>query len=160
MRRWGGATLGRWAVAAGVACLVTASAPRRLTAQFTQFGQNKVQYRTLQWRIAKGPHVDLYFYPEEEALAPTVLRWAEESYDSLSQRFGWDISTRIPLIVYASHSDFEQTNVLPFVPPEGILGVTDFLKHRLTLPFRGNYAEFRATLRHEMVHEFQLSLLG
>lgn len=160
MRRWGGATLARWAVAAGVACLVTASAPRRLTAQFTQFGQNKVQYRTLQWRIAKGPHVDLYFYPEEEALAPTVLRWAEESYDSLSQRFGWDISTRIPLIVYASHSDFEQTNVLPFVPPEGILGVTDFLKHRLTLPFRGNYAEFRATLRHEMVHEFQLSLLG
>ena len=142
-----------------VLLLLCLCAPVRLSSQFTQFGQNKVQYRTLEWRIAKGPHVDLYFYPEEASLAPTVLRWAEESYDSLSRKFGWELTRRVPLIVYASHSDFEQTNILPFVPPEGILGVTDFLKHRVTLPFRGNYAEFRATLRHEMVHVFQLALL-
>jgi hypothetical protein len=64
----------------------------------------------------------------------------------------------VPLIVYASHSDFEQTNVLPFTPPEGLLGVTDFLKRRVALPFRGNFAEFRHTMRHEMVHVFQLDL--
>ncbi|MBW8771740.1 MAG: PD40 domain-containing protein [Gemmatimonadetes bacterium] len=142
------------------ALLLAVLPPCRLAAQFTVFGQNKVQYRTLEWRIAKGPHVDLYFYPEEAALAPTVLKWAEETYDSLALRFSWELTQRVPLIVYASHSDFEQTNVLPFVPPEGILGVTDFLKHRVTLPFRGNYAEFRATLRHEMVHVFQLALLN
>ena len=38
------------------------------------------------------------------------------------------VGHRIPLIIYASHTDFEQTNVLPFVPPEGLLGVTEFLK--------------------------------
>ena len=53
---------------------------------------------------------------------------------------------RIPLIVYASHVDFEQTNILPFTPPEGLLGATDFLKRRVTLPFRGNLAEFRHTI--------------
>jgi hypothetical protein len=157
-RRGAGAQGRRWVVLA-IALAFCAAAPLRLSAQFTNFGQNKVHYRTLEWRIAKGAHVDLYFYPEEEALAPTVLQWAEESYDSLAQRFGWELSRRVPLIVYASHSDFEQTNVLPFVPPEGILGATDFLKHRVTLPFRGNYAEFRGTLRHEMVHVFQLALL-
>ena len=67
---------------------------------------------------------------------------------------------RIPLIVYASHVDFEQTNILPFVPPEGLLGATDFLKRRVTMPFRGNLAEFRHTLRHELVHVFQLSLIA
>ena len=161
MRSTGG-RVDRWTApfAITVAVILSACLPVRLSAQIFQFGQNKVQYRTLEWRIAKGPHVDLYFYPEEAALAPTVLQWAEESYDTLAQRFGWDLSTRVPIIVYASHSDFEQTNVLPFVPPEGILGVTDYLKHRVTLPFRGNYAEFRATLRHEMVHVFQLGLLG
>ena len=41
----------------------------------------------------------------------------------------------------------------------GLLGVTDFLKRRVALPFRGNFAEFRHTLRHEMVHVFQISLL-
>ena len=126
-------------------------------AQFGSFGQNKIQYRQFDWRVLKGPHIDLYYYPAEEQLAPVALAYAELSYDTLALQFGHEVKDRIPLIVYASHSDFEQTNILPFVPPEGLLGVTDFLKRRVTLPFRGNWSEFRHTLRHEMVHVFQLS---
>jgi WD40 repeat protein len=136
--------------------LSATSAP--LHAQFFAFGQNKIQYRKLDWRIIRGPHVDLYYYPAEAELAPAALTYAEESYDTLAVQFGHDVAARIPLIVYASHTDFEQTNVLPFTPPEGLLGATDFLKRRVALPFRGNFAEFRHTLRHEMVHVFQLDL--
>ena len=127
-------------------------------AQFFAFGQNKIQYRKLDWRIIRGAHVDLYYYPAEAELAPVALAYAESSYDTLAVQFGHDVAARIPLIVYASHTDFEQTNVLPFTPPEGLLGATDFLKRRVALPFRGNFAEFRHTLRHEMVHVFQLDL--
>ena len=127
-------------------------------AQFFAFGQNKIQYRKLDWRIIRGPHVDLYYYPAEAELAPAALAYAEASYDTLSIQFGHDVAARIPLIVYASHTDFEQTNILPFTPPEGLLGATDFLKRRVALPFRGSFAEFRHTLRHEMVHVFQLDL--
>jgi Haemolysin secretion/activation protein ShlB/FhaC/HecB/WD40-like Beta Propeller Repeat len=102
--------------------------------------------------------VDLYYYPAEAELAPAALAYAEESYDTLSVQFGHDVASRIPLVVYASHTDFEQTNILPFTPPEGLLGVTDFLKRRVSLPFQGNFAEFRHTLRHEMVHVFQIDL--
>ncbi len=127
-------------------------------AQFFAFGQNKVQYRRLDWRVTRGPHVDLYYYPAEAELVPAALAYAEASYDTLSLQFGHAVAARIPLIVYASHTDFEQTNILPFTPPEGLLGATDFLKRRVSLPFRGNFAEFRHTLRHEMVHVFQLDL--
>src|SRR5215203_6207211 len=127
-------------------------------AQFFAFGQNKVQYRKLEWKIIRGPHVDLYYYPAEAELVLAALAHAEESYDTLSIQFGHDVGARIPLIVYASHSDFEQTNILPFTPPEGLLGATDFLKRRVSLPFGGNFAEFRHTMRHEMVHVFQLNL--
>lgn len=127
-------------------------------AQFFAFGQNKIQYRKLDWRIIRGPHVDLYYYRAEADLAPAALAYAEASYDTLAIQFGHEVAARIPLIVYASHTDFEQTNILPFTPPEGLLGVTDFLKRRVALPFRGNFAEFRHTLRHEMVHVFQLDL--
>src|SRR3990170_1790009 len=75
----------------------------------------------------------------------------------LAAQFGHDVAERIPLVVYASHTDFEQTNILPFTPPEGLLGATDFLKRRVSLPFRGNFSEFRHTIRHELVHVFQLS---
>ena len=136
--------------------LTAFSAP--LHAQFFAFGQNKIQYRKLDWKIIRGPHVDLYYYPAEAELAPAALAYAEASYDTLSLQFGHEVASRIPLIVYASHTDFEQTNILPFTPPEGLLGVTDFLKRRVALPFRGNFAEFRHTLRHEMVHAFQLDL--
>jgi len=108
--------------------------------------------------VLRGEHVDLYYYPEEEELGRVALAYAEASYDTLERRFNHAVTRRIPLIVYASHSDFEQTNILPFIPPEGLLGVTEFLKRRVALPFRGSYAEFRHTIRHELVHVFQLSL--
>ena len=142
-----------------LACLLlglAAAAP--LSAQFGYFGQNKIQYRRFDWRVLRGEHVDLYYYPEEEELGRVALAYAEESYDSLERRFNHAVTRRIPLIVYASHADFEQTNILPFIPPEGLLGVTEFMKRRVAMPFRGSYSEFRHTLRHELVHVFQLSV--
>ena len=138
--------------------LLSVAATASLAAQYGYFGQNKIQYRRFDWRVLRGEHVDLYYYPEEEELGRVALAYAEESYDSLERRFNHAVTRRIPLIVYASHTDFEQTNILPFIPPEGLLGVTEFLKRRVALPFRGSYAEFRHTIRHELVHVFQLSL--
>ena len=129
------------------------------SAQYAAFGQNKIQYRDFDWHVLSGEHVDVYYYPAEERIARVALSYAEESYDFLSGKFNHAIDRRIPMIVYASHSDFEQTNILPFVPPEGVLGVTEYMKRRVALPFRGSYSEFRNTLRHEMVHVFQLSVL-
>jgi hypothetical protein len=141
-----------------VAVVASLLALTALDAQYGNFGQNKIQYRRFDWRVLRGEHVDLYYYPEEEELGRVALAYAEESYDSLERRINHAVTRRIPLIVYASHTDFEQTNILPFIPPEGLLGVTEFLKRRVALPFRGSYAEFRHTIRHELVHVFQLSL--
>ena len=139
--------LTRWALLVAIGILGPL-APTDLAAQFFTFGQNKIQYRKLEWRILRGAHVDLYYYPAEAELAPAALAYAEASYDTLAVQFGHDVAERVPLIVYASHTDFEQTNVLPFTPPEGLLGATDFLKRRVSLPFRGNFSEFRHTIRH------------
>ncbi len=140
-----------------VLALALGAVPAR--AQFGAFGQNKIQYRHFQWHVLRGPHVDLYFYPEEAELARVALSYAEASYVVLEAKFRHSVNRRIPLVVYASHQDFEQTNVLPFVPPEALLGVTEFLKRRVAVPFTGSYAEFRHSLRHELVHVFQLSSL-
>ena len=152
-------SLARTAAALAIVALSMVASPRQAAAQFGSFGQNKIQYRDFDWHVLKGEHVDVYFYPAEEAIARMALSYAEESFTYLQERFNHEVTLRVPLIVYASHSDFEQTNVLPFVPPEGILGVTEYMKRRVAMPFRGSYAEFRHTLRHEMVHVYQLSML-
>jgi len=144
--------------ALGLGLILAAVLPAAAPAQFGYFGQNKIQYRRFDWRVLHGEHVDVYYYPEEEELGRVALAYAEQSYGVLERRFSHAVRHRIPMIIYASHTDFEQTNVLPFVPPEGLLGVTDFLKQRVTLPFTGSYFDFQHTIRHELVHEFQLSL--
>jgi len=149
--------MSRFARLAAAALAALACVPASARAQFGLFGPNKVQYRQFDWRTLRGEHVDLYFYPEEEELARVALTYAEDSYRELEARFRHSVVSRIPLVVYASHYDFEQTNLLPFTPPEGLLGFTEYGRSRVALPFRGSYAEFRHTIRHELVHVFQLS---
>ncbi len=124
-------------------------------AQLYGFGKNKVQYDDFRWEILSGEHVDLYYYPEERELALIALDYAEESYRALEQRFSYHPTDRIPLVLYASHAHFEQTNILPYFIPEGVAGFTEFLKGRVALPFNGSYADFRHVIRHELVHVFQ-----
>lgn len=140
------------------AALLLLAVPSVASAQFGGFGPNKIQYRSLDWRVLHGEHIDLHFYPEEDELARVALTYAEESYRELEARFAHSPGGRVPLVLYATHADFEQTNLLPFVPPEGLLGFTEFGRSRVVLPFRGSYVEFRHTIRHEMVHVFQLSI--
>lgn len=130
------------------------------SAQLVPFGKNKVQYDAFDWQVLEGEHVDVYYYPEEEEVARLALAYAEESYADLERLFQHHPFRRIPLIVYSSDQHFEQTNLLPGFIPEGVLGFTEYLKRRVALPFRGDYAQFRHTLKHELVHAFQLSKLA
>ncbi|MGH7447009.1 MAG: hypothetical protein ACRELT_05595, partial [Longimicrobiales bacterium] len=139
-----------WTICAGAA----------VHAQTVPFGKNKIQYENFDWHVLAGEHVDVYYYPEEEDVARLALAYAEESYAFLEQKFQHHPFARIPLIVYSSDTHFEQTNILPINIPEGVLGFTEYLKRRVALPFRGDYQQFRSTLRHELVHAFQLSKLS
>ncbi|HUF49268.1 MAG TPA: hypothetical protein VMN60_00450 [Longimicrobiales bacterium] len=129
-------------------------------AQTVPFGKNKIQYENFDWQVLSGAHIDVYFYPEEDDVARLALAYGEESYAFLEQKFQHHPFRRIPLVVYASDTHFEQTNLLPGHIPEGVLGFTEYLKRRVALPFRGDYEQFRSTLRHELVHAFQLSKLS
>lgn len=96
------------------------------------FGQNKVQYRTFDFQILKTAHFDIYYYPEEEAAARDAARMAERWYERLSRVLDHQLSTRQPLILYASHPHFEQTNVIEGMLGEGTGGVTESLKRRIS----------------------------
>lgn len=133
--------------------LILAAAPA--TAQYSTFGKNKIQYEDFDWEVLSSDHVDLYFYPDERELALIAIDYAEESFDALSRKFSYVPKERIPMVVFASHQHFEQTNIVPFFLPEGVAGFTEFLKGRVALPFNGSYADFRHVIRHELVHVFQ-----
>ncbi len=139
-------------VAAAAVLAAVGAAP--LGAQYYgNFGKNKVQYQTFDFRIIQTEHFDVYYYPAERAAALDAARMAERSYARLSRVLHHEFQGRKPIILYASQSDFQQTNVTDVF--EGLEGSTDFFKHRMVLPFTGSYHDFEHVLTHEMVHQFQ-----
>jgi hypothetical protein len=125
------------------------------------FGQNRVQYRTFDFRLLATPHFDIYYYPEEEAAVRVAARLAERWHARLSTLLDYEIPDRQPLVLYASSSDFQQTNTLGGEQPgEGTGGVTEAFKRRVVLPFAGPLAETDHVIGHELVHAFQYSISG
>jgi Tol biopolymer transport system component len=83
---------------------------------------------------------------------------AERWYSRLSTLLRHELSGRQPLILYAAHPHFQQTNALPGEIGEGTGGVTEMLKRRIVLPFAGGLAETDHVLGHELVHAFQFDM--
>jgi Tol biopolymer transport system component len=137
-----------------LACLTLAS-----TSAYAQyFGQNKVQYEKFDFKVLKTEHFDIYFYPEEEAAVRLAARMAERWYARLSSLLNHELSSRQPLILYAAHPHFRQTNAISGDVGEGTGGVTESLKRRVVLPFAGGMAETDHVLGHELVHAFQYDM--
>jgi hypothetical protein len=136
-------------------CMATfVSSP--VSAQY--FGQNKVHYQSFDFQVLKTEHFDIYFYPREEEGAKLAARMAERWYARLRQLLGHELRGRQPLILYASHVDFEQTNVVGGVLGEGTGGVTEGLRRRIVMPLAGPLAETDHVLGHELVHAFQFDM--
>ncbi|MEE8340918.1 MAG: biopolymer transporter Tol, partial [Candidatus Neomarinimicrobiota bacterium] len=93
------------------------------------FGQNKVQYENFDWKFIKSPHFNIYFYTEDIDLAEFTAEIAETAYEQISQHFRWNLKKPVPIIIYNSHKDFQQTNVTYTYLSEGIGGVTELFKN-------------------------------
>ena len=139
------------------ALLVLLFAPGLLSAQY--FGRNKVQYNTFDFKLIQTEHFDVYYYDRERTAALDAARIAERSYGRLSKVLNHEFRERKPIILYASHSDFQQTNALGGDSPnEATGGVTDFARNRAVIPFTGSYAELEHVIQHEMTHQFQYDI--
>ena len=123
------------------------------------FGQNKVQYHEFDWKVIHTDNFDVHYYGAQRQAALDAAKLAEKAYAELSADFGYTVDNAIPLLLYASHGHFQETNITPSLISEGTGGVTEFVKRRVFLPFTGSYAELKHVLKHELVHAFQLERL-
>jgi Tol biopolymer transport system component len=150
----------RGGLVAGLVVLIalTLGLPARADAQY--FGRNKVQYDKFKFQILSTEHFDIHYYPQEAEAARQVGRMAERWYARLSKLMAHQLAGRQPLILYASHPDFEQTNVIEGQLGEGTGGVTEGAKRRVIMPMAASLADTDHVLGHELVHAFQYDILG
>src|SRR5262245_3645206 len=138
-----------------LAALLTVGSAVPSAAQY--FGRNKVQYEKFDFKIMKTDHFDIYYYPEEEDAVRLAARMAERWHARLTKLLQHELSGRQPLVLYAAHPHFQQTNILGDIG-EGTGGVTESNRRRVILPFAGGMAETDHVLGHELVHAFQYDM--
>jgi Tol biopolymer transport system component len=141
-------------VAAAAVLLATAAIlPVEAFGQYFRFGKNRVQYEAQEWFYLQSTHFDVFYYDDAYELADFTAKAAEDAYRQISGLFRYEITDRIPIIVYKSHNDFAVTNAVDLPAySEGIGGVTELFKNRVAIPFMGDYRDYRRVLHHELVH--------
>lgn len=122
------------------------------------FGRNKVQYKALDFQVMKTEHFDVYYYPSAREGVEISARLAERWLARLERQLHHELRGRQPLVLYASHPDFQQTNVIMGDIGEGTGGVTEALRRRIVLPLGGALADTDHVIGHELVHAFQYDM--
>jgi len=130
-----------------------------ISAQEVRFGKNKVRYKDFSWRYIQTRHFDVYFYEDAYPTAKFASAVLESSYTEITGEINYLIQRRIPVFVYNSHNDFQQTNIIPSLIPEGVGGFTEAFKNRIVIPFTGSYEDFRHVLHHELTHAVMYQML-
>ncbi|MGZ3927549.1 MAG: tolB protein precursor, partial [Mucilaginibacter sp.] len=132
-----------------------------LDAKAQYFGQNKVRYKNLKFKVYKTPHFEIYYYIKNDS---TIKRFAQESelwYTIHQQVFRDTFRKPNPIILYADHPDFQQTTAIDGEIGVGTGGVTEGLKNRVVMPIMETNQTTRHVIGHELVHAFQYhALLG
>ncbi|MBI4478269.1 MAG: PD40 domain-containing protein [Acidobacteria bacterium] len=142
-----------------LACVLTTWAfTQPASAQY--FGQNKVQYERFDFKVLKTEHFDIHHYPAEQQAVEHAARLAERWHQRLSALLQHELTGRQPLVLYAGHPHFEQTNVIEGFIGESTGGVTESLKRRIVMPFASSLGQTDHVLGHELVHAFQYDILG
>jgi Tol biopolymer transport system component len=128
-------------------------------AQDPAFGKNKVIWKSFDWSYISTRHYDIYFYGDNYRLAKFSAEVLEDATPQIEKELNYKLRSKVPILVYDSHNDFQQTNVGGGLIPEGVGGFTESFKNRVVLPFGGSYEDFRHVLHHELTHAFTFDML-
>ena len=148
----------RLALTGAVSLLALLVGPGTRDASAQQFGRNKVEYVTFDFKVLDTEHFAVYYYSSEERSARLAARLAERWYARFSRVLGHSLRGRQPLILYGSQPEFAQTNVVDGFLGEGIGGVTESTRRRIVIPFAPTLAETDQVLGHEIAHAFQFDM--
>lgn len=126
---------------------------------FPYYGKNKVTYDNFAWRVYKTPHFEIYYYPEFEQHLARASSYLESAYQKVSSTLKHEIGQPIPVILYKTHSEFEQTNLGGGFIPEGVLAFAEPVRGRMVLPIDEPPDKLQGLITHELTHVFEFDII-
>lgn len=148
-------------LAVAVACIVGSHAGALFaqTPLVPYYGKNNIHYDRFDWRIYATDHFELYYYPEMEKQLERVAGYAESAYQQVSSDLKHDLSFKVPLILFKTHSEFEQQNVAPGAAQEGVGAFAEPMRDRMLLPIDNPPDLLYGLIVHELTHIFEFDII-
>lgn len=128
-----------------------------LEAQY--FGRNKPRYRSFDFKVQETPHFDIHHYFENPDMVNRLSQWTEQWYDLHQEVLRDTFRHKNPLLFYANHADFQQTNAIMGSVSVSTGGVTEAFKNRVVMPTTFSNQQTYQVLGHELVHAFQFHII-
>ena len=122
------------------------------------FGKNKIAYDRFEWQVYHTTHFAIHFYPAERESLEKVASMAESAYDHLSRTLNHSLEKPVPLIIFRTHAEFEQTNIILEFIPEGVGAFAEPIRNRMVMPIDLPDERLQKLILHELTHIFQFSL--
>jgi hypothetical protein len=123
------------------------------------FGKNLIHYDKFDWHIYTTDHFEIYYYPELARHLERVAGYAESAYQQISSDLKHDLSFKVPLILFKTHSEFEQQNVAPGEAQEGVGAFAEPTRDRMLLPIDDPPDLLYGLITHELTHIFQFDII-
>ena len=123
------------------------------------FGKNNVHYDKFEWHIYTTDHFEIFFYPELEKHIERIAGYAESAYQQISADLKHDLSTKVQLILFKTHSEFEQENVDPSAGQEGVGAFAEPTQHRMVMPIDAPPDQLYGLIVHELTHQFEFDII-
>jgi hypothetical protein len=123
------------------------------------FGKNNIHYDLFKWHIYTTDHFEIYYYPEIEQHLERVAGYAESAYQQISADLHHDLSFKVQMILFKTHSEFEQQNVIPGAVQEGVGAFAEPFRQRMVLPLDDPPDRLYGLVVHELTHQFEFDMI-
>ena len=152
---------GRWVVAGLVGLLALGwTAESMAQNQFNPYyRKNRVKYDKFEWHIYETDHFEIFYYPELEEHLARVASYAESAYAQISADLTHDLATLVPLMLFKTHSEFEQQNVVPGLVSDGVGAFAEPYQQRILLPLDEPPDQLYRLITHELTHQFAFDII-
>ena len=123
------------------------------------FGKNNIHYDTFDWHIYTTDHFEIYYYPELEPHLERIAGYAESAYQQISADLKHDLSFKVQLILFKTHSEFEQENIEPGAGQEGVGAFAEPVRQRIVAPIDDPPDRLYGLIVHELTHQFEFDII-
>ena len=122
-------------------------------------GKNRVKYDKFDWHIYTTDHFEIYYYPELEQHLERIASYAESAYQEVSGDLRHELAFAVPLVVFKTHSEFEQQNIIPGSVTEGVGAFAEPYRDRIVLPIDEPPDGLYRLITHELTHIFMFDII-